>query len=111
MKDLTLTEEIFLLAVYKLKENAYGVTIRKHVHEQTGRLYPYGTLYSALDKLVRLGYLRKDISDPTPERGGRSKNYYFMKDEGAVALKTALELKNALWNDVEEISIGKNIIK
>ena len=39
MKDLTLTEEMFLLTVLKLKDNAYGVTIRQHVSETTQRIY------------------------------------------------------------------------
>ena len=46
MKDLNLTEEMFLLAVWKLKHDAYGVTIRQYVSRETGRIYPYGTLYS-----------------------------------------------------------------
>jgi DNA-binding PadR family transcriptional regulator len=71
MKDLTLTEEMFLLAVWKLKDDAYGVTIRQHVSEETGRTYPYGTLYSALDKLARKDFLTRSTGDPSPERGGR----------------------------------------
>jgi len=109
MKDLTLTEEMFLLAVWKLKDNAYGVTIRKHVSEVTKRTYPYGTLYSALDKLVRRGFLTKTESDPTPERGGRSKNYYYITDEGLDALKNALELKNAMWGDMSDVILEKGL--
>ena len=107
MKDLTLTEEMFLLAVWKLKDDAYGVTIRQHVSEETDRVYPYGTLYSALDKLVERGYLTREKSDPTPERGGRSKIYYYITDEGIVALKAAMELKNRLWNGLDQLSFEK----
>lgn len=106
MKDLTLTEEMFLLTVLKLKDNAYGVTIRQHVSEKTKRIYPYGTLYSALDKLVSKGYLTKTVSDPLPERGGRSRNYYNITQEGREALKNALELKKMLWDDETELSLG-----
>jgi PadR family transcriptional regulator, regulatory protein PadR len=90
MKDLTLTEEMFLLTVMKLKDNAYGVSIRRHVSETTNRIYPYGTLYSALDKLVRQGFLIKSVSKPIPERGGRRRNYYHITQEGIQALKNAL---------------------
>jgi hypothetical protein len=82
MKDLTLTEEMFLLAVWKLKDNAYGVTIRKHVSKETKRIYPYGTLYSALDKLTR---------NITPE--------------GISALRTALELKKKMWDEATELAL------
>ena len=64
MKDLTLTEEMFLLTVLKLKDNAYGVTIRQHVSEKTKRIYPYGSLCSASDKLVTKCYLTNTVSDP-----------------------------------------------
>ena len=108
MKDLTLVEEMFLLAVWKLKDNAYGVTIRKHVSELTNRIFPYGTLYSALDKMARMGYLTKTASDPTPERGGRSKNYYFITSEGIIALKKAMELKKTLWDKETEMALKKS---
>ncbi len=106
MKDLTLTEEMFLLTVLKLKDNAYGVTIRQRVSEKTKRVYPYGTLYSALDRLVNKGYLTKTVSDPLPERGGRSRNYYHITQEGINTLKNALELKRLLWDDETELALS-----
>jgi DNA-binding PadR family transcriptional regulator len=108
MKDLTLTEEMFLLAVWKLENNAYGVTIRQYVAKETGRNYPIGTIYSALDKMARTGYLRKTVGDPIPERGGRSKNYYHITKEGIEALKTAMELKNLLWDSQTEMALNKS---
>lgn len=108
MKDLNLTEEMFLLAAWKLKDNAYGVTIRQYVANETGRNYPIGTIYSALDKMSRKGYLRKTVSDPTPERGGRSKNYYHITKEGIEALKAAMELKNLLWDPQTEMALNKS---
>jgi DNA-binding PadR family transcriptional regulator len=108
MKDLTLTEEMFLLAVWKLKDNAYGVTIRQYVAKETSRNYPIGTIYSALDKMVRKGYLGKTVSDPTPERGGRSKNYYQITKKGIEALKKAMELKNLLWDPQTEMALTKS---
>jgi PadR family transcriptional regulator PadR len=108
MKDLTLTEEMFLLAVWKLKENAYGVTVRQHVSEETGRTYPYGTLYSALDKLARKGYLTKTSGDPSPERGGRRKYYYHITQAGIDALKNAMELKSMLWDLDTQTALKKS---
>ena len=108
MKDLTLTEEIFLLAVWKLKDNAYGVTIRQYVVKETGRNYPIGTIYSALDKMARRGYLQKTVGDPIPERGGRSKNYYHITKEGINALKAAMELKKLLWDSQTVMTLNKS---
>ena len=99
MKDLTLTEEMVLLAVWKLKDNAYGVTIRKQVSRSANRTFPYGTLYSVLDKLLKKGLVTKSISAPIPKRGGRSKNYYAITPSGISALKVAMRLQKSLWDE------------
>lgn len=106
MKDLSLPEEMFLLTVWKLKDNAYGVTIRQHVSEKTKRFYPHGTLYSTLDLLVTKGYLTKTVSAPLPERGGRGRNYYHITPDGIEALKNALELKKLLWDGETELALS-----
>jgi len=108
MKDLNLTEEMFLLAVWKLKENAYGVTIRQHISQETGRTYPYGTLYSALDKLARKGFMTRSTGDPSPERGGRRKYYYHITGQGIEALRAAMELKRLLWDPDTEMALSKS---
>ena len=108
MKDLTLTEEMFLLAVWKLGKDAYGVTVRQFISHETNRTYPYGTLYSGLDKLTRMGYLRKTTGDPIPERGGRRKNYYHITKQGIAALKNAMALKKLLWDGDTEAALGKS---
>ena len=107
MKDLNLTEEMILLSVWRLKDNAYGVTIRRDISEKTNRVFPYGTLYFALDALVNKGYLTREKSGATPERGGRNKIFYFITEQGIEALKNAVKLKNMLWGDLTELSFDK----
>jgi len=70
---LSVLEEIILSAIYRLKDNAYGVTIRNKVSEVTQRDLIYGTLYNTLEQLVRMGYIHKLRGEPTGERGGRSR--------------------------------------
>ncbi len=108
MKDLTLTEEMVLLTVWKLKDNAYGVTIRKQVSRSTNRTFPYGTLYSVLDKLTRNGLVTKSVSDPIAKRGGRSRNYYTLTPEGISALKVAMRLKKSLWDEKTITALSKS---
>ncbi len=98
MKDLNLTEEMVLWAVWRLEDEAYGVTIRDHLFRKAGRKYPYGTLYSALAKLEKVGYAKKTVADPSPVRGGRSKNLYRITPYGIAALKAAAELKTTIWD-------------
>jgi len=102
MKELTLSEIIFMLAIWRLEENAYGVTIRKHIAQVTGKIHTYGTLYSALDQLFKKGYVIKSAGPPTPERGGRSKIYYRLSPEGIEALKAARQLQREIWNKRNE---------
>ena len=104
MKYLTKSEEILLLAIWRLNNNAYGVTIRKHIRQVTGEEMTYGTLYSALDQLVKKEYVYKDVGDPTPERGGRRKIFYTITPKGFEALKDAQALTKTLWNDVSDMA-------
>jgi PadR family transcriptional regulator PadR len=65
-------EQCLMLAVVHLGQEAYGVTIRQEVESRTSREVAIGALYTSLDRLERKGYLRSTMSDPTPQRGGRT---------------------------------------
>lgn len=103
MKELSLYETIFLLAILRLPGNAYGVTIRSEVAGISRRRVPYGTLYSFLDQLFRKGYVAKSLGAPTAERGGRSKVLYHVTPEGLSALKGAYRLQRAVGVGLEAI--------
>ena len=94
---LSVLEEIILSAIYRLKDNAYGVTIRNKVSEVTHRDLIYGTLYNTLEQLVRKGYVYKIQGAPTGERGGRSRMMYTLSEAGIRALQDARELQNKIW--------------
>ncbi len=108
MNDLSLSEEMVLWAVWKLEGRAYGVTIRRQLLERTRRHFAYGTLYGTLAKLNRQGYISKTTGDPSPVRGGRSRNYYAVTSLGLEALRVALELKNSIWDKDSEFSLIKS---
>ena len=110
MRDLSQIEEMILWAVWRLQGNAYGVTLRESLAEATGRIIPYGTLYSALARLSRIGFVFRTTGDPTPKRGGRSKNYYRITPDGLSTLKEALELKKSLWDPKTESALTKAIV-
>ncbi len=107
MKNLTLSEIIYLIAIWRLEENAYGVTIRKQIAKVTGKTYTYGTLYSALDQLFKKGYVVKSAGPPTPERGGRSKIFYKLTQEGIKSLKASRELQKAIWKGIPKLTFEK----
>lgn len=105
MKYLTKLEEILLISIWRLKENAYGVTIREEMKGITGKTLSFGALYVSLDKLVQKKYVTKTPGTPTAERGGRSKNYYNLTNYGIKALQYSREINNALWENVPEFQV------
>ena len=97
---LTRAEEVILLAVHKLKDNAYGVTIREQIKQDIGHYWAFGAIYKTLKKMVIKGLVNRLASDPVSERGGRSKYFYRITPEGHEALEEIIRVHNSLWNDV-----------
>jgi PadR family transcriptional regulator PadR len=85
-------EELVLLALARLRENAYGVTIRREIAERTGRDVSFGAVYTTLERLQRKGYVSSRVGDPTPERGGRAKRYFRIEASGTRALERSQEV-------------------
>ena len=66
-------EQLILLAILRLRDDAYGVTIRAELAERAGRTVAPGALYTTLERLEIKGLIVSRMSDPTPQRGGRAK--------------------------------------
>jgi len=108
MPELTIPEEILLTSILRLKDDAYGVSIRKKIEEVTGRDIAYGTLYNILAQLVRKGYVKKSRGMPTSERGGRSKMYYTLTLPGIKALESARNLHQMIWKNLPKMAEGES---
>ncbi|MBZ5602939.1 MAG: PadR family transcriptional regulator [Acidobacteriia bacterium] len=94
-------EQIVLLAVLRLGDDAYGVPIRREIESKTSRALTVGALYRTLDRLEDKGYVSSWFSDPTPERGGRSKRYFRLKASGVRALADTRDALEAMWRGVD----------
>jgi PadR family transcriptional regulator PadR len=94
-------EQIVLLAILRLGDDAYGVPIRREIEERAVRSLTVGALYRTLDRLEDKGYITSWFSEPTPERGGRSKRYFRLKPSGVRALTDTREALDAMWNGVD----------
>ncbi len=99
-------EEIVLLAVLRLGENAYGAKIRQTVAEATERDVSIGAVYATLDRLERKGYLKSWQGEATPERGGRAKRYFRVEGAGVRALNDTIAARNRL---AEGLDFGLNV--
>jgi PadR family transcriptional regulator PadR len=98
MEMLTKLEELILLSVWKLKENAYGTTIFRHILSVTGQKLSLGGVYFPLERLTRQGYLRSYYGPATEERKGLSKRYYELTDKGFEALQDAKRVTDIMWS-------------
>ena len=96
---LSRSEEIVLLAIWKLKDNAYGVTIRELVSTETSHDWSFGAIYKPLKKLVHKSFVDKSESEPLSERGGRTKFLYTLTEEGMNALKEIKKINEKIWNE------------
>ena len=82
-------EQVVLLAILRLGEEAYGVTIRREIAQCTEREPAPGALYTTLDRLEEKGLVSSAYGDPTPERGGRAKRYFTVTASGVRAVARA----------------------
>ena len=89
-------EEIVLLAVRHLGNNAYGVPIRQTVEQARGRVVSIGAIYTTLERLEQKGLLTSELGEATPQRGGRAKRYYHLEGLGECALDAVEQARRRL---------------
>jgi DNA-binding PadR family transcriptional regulator len=82
-------EQVTLLAILRLGDDAYGVTIRAEIAECTGRDPAPGALYTTFDRLQQKGLVTSRLGDPTPQRGGRAKRFFTVTAAGIQAVANA----------------------
>ena len=105
MKLLSRPEELVMLAVWRLQENAYCVPIRSQLKEETGKYWSFGAVYDPLDRLEKSGFLKSYTTEPIKERGGRSKRIYRVTKKGKEALMEIRSIQDMLWEAVPDLKI------
>jgi DNA-binding PadR family transcriptional regulator len=97
-------EQFVLTAVLSLADNAYGVTIHDTVSELAApKTVVLGAVYATLDRLEDKGFVTSWLSDPTPERGGRSKRHYRLTATGERTLRESVLAAKRVCDRVEGI--------
>jgi PadR family transcriptional regulator PadR len=94
-------EQLVLLGVLRLGEEAYGAAIRQEIHARSGRDVSINAVYTTLDRLEAKGLLRSWVGDPTPQRGGRRRKFYALKPAGVAALRHAYQAFTAMADGLE----------
>ena len=103
MKLLTRAEELVLLAIWRLAEEAYCVPILDQVQEVSGRKWTLGSMYITLHRLEKRHYVESELGTPTAERGGKSKRFYKVTPAGVEALIATRKVEKAMWDGIEGI--------
>ena len=107
MKFLSRQEELLILSIWKLKENAYGVTVRKHVSETTEKYWSIGAIYDVLDRLSRKGFVSMAVGEPSKARGGKKKRFYRITETGFEALEEVRDLQKKTWAELPKPAVEK----
>ena len=84
-------EQLILLAILRLRDDAYGVTIRAELAARAGRTVAPGALYTTLERLETKGLITSRMGDPTPQRGGRATRHVTVTAAGMEALTRAVQ--------------------
>lgn len=103
MKVLTVLEQIILSAIVSLEDEAFGVAIRKRIKAFTGKSIMYGTLYNALDQLLRKGYIKKTAGKKAEGRGVHGRVYYALTPAGKNSLLSAFKLQKTIWANIPDL--------
>jgi PadR family transcriptional regulator PadR len=88
-KTLGEFEQMILLALVSLGDNAYGASIRREIVARTEREVSAGAVYTVLDRLERSSLVSSRVGLPTAERGGRRRKHYEIRPDGARSLREA----------------------
>jgi len=105
MNLISRAEEMILLAILSLEDNAYGISILEFLQDKTGNVWSFAQIYDPLDKLTRKGYVKKRQGGSTPERGGRPKSFYKLTKDGQTALLEIRKVQDAVWSCVPKKSL------
>lgn len=90
-------EQMVMLAVARLDAQAYGMAILDELHQRTGVEAAVASVYAALDRLERRGFVSSRVGAPTKERGGRAKKFFVLEPAGIYALNRSRHALDALW--------------
>lgn len=99
-KFLTRQEELLMLAIWRLKENAYGMAIKEHMEKITDSKWSFGAIYAPLGRLLKKNMVTTEKGEPTPEKGGKSKVFYSITPLGKEELLKARKVNEASWTGI-----------
>ncbi len=107
IKILTKKEELVMLSIHHLEENAYLVAIQNHLAEVTGKRTFLPSLHLTLNRLEEQQLLSAQMKGASSVRGGRRKKIYNLTQKGHIHLDECKRINNILWENYQSFSSGK----
>lgn len=101
-------EELVLLVVGVLRDNAYGISVMEEIEKQTGRSLTISAVHSVLIRLEKKGYLNSLMGGETNERGGRRKRFFKLTGSGREAINEVRKVRNKLWDIMPDLSMERS---
>ena len=98
-------EEVVLLTVAVLYDEAYGVLITEEIERQTGRSVSISAVHAALNRLEEKSFVKARMGGATAERGGRRKRFFTVTIAGSRALREIHETRNQLWGLIPKTAL------
>jgi DNA-binding PadR family transcriptional regulator len=96
-------EHLVLLALIRLGDTAYGVTVRREIAQRTGRDVSIGAIYATLDRLETKGFVKSRVGEPTARRGGRAKRHFRITGRGVTAVNHTRKALNKMSDGLEAV--------
>ncbi len=106
MQLLSRSEEIILLAIWRLQKNAYGLSVREEVSDASGRTWSIGAVYAPLQRLEKKELVFTRQGEPEARRGGRRKVFYELTNRGKQALLDVKKVHDTQWSGIPTLTLN-----
>jgi PadR family transcriptional regulator PadR len=100
-------EELVLLTVAALVNEAYSVGVCDELEKRTGRSVKLGVVHSVLNRLEEKGLVKSKLGEATSVRGGKRKRYYSITSAGKAGLIKTREVREQLWSIIPDLALKK----
>ncbi len=99
-------EELILLLIVMLKDDAYGLAIRNALKDQASRKVTIGAVHGTVNRLEKKGFIESVMGGASDIRGGRRKRIFTITASGKKALERSRDVKVSLWQQIPELKLG-----
>jgi len=107
MEYLTRKDELMMLAILRLGDEAYLVRLREYLNENTDKKWSVGNVFVTLERLESLGYISPRIGEPTSKRGGKAIKFYSITKSGIKSLKVTKNLQDNMWEGLQDMVFNR----